>query len=58
MKYGLTINNFRTFCALVLGVHFGEQYSLKNDAAHEINLSQPKYQTLNNHKPILMWIVN
>ena len=23
MKYGLTINNFRTFCALVLGVHFG-----------------------------------
>ena len=23
MKYGLTIDNFRTFCALVLGVHFG-----------------------------------
>ena len=23
MKYGITISNFRTFCALVLGVHFG-----------------------------------
>ena len=40
MKYGPTINNFRTFCALVLGVHF-DQYSLKNDAAHENNLPQP-----------------
>ena len=41
MKYGLTINNFRTFCALVLGVHFGP--NIHSKTAHEINLPQPDH---------------